>query len=393
MHGDIRPNLVLALWKFSRQHLTRESYNLTRLDKYISRLVDLAVVNRDFPIRTLGEYAFRPRSPGIHGAGGMDLDRYKRFKEDIKSTAMLSMSIPVDACSVSRQYFTIAEACLVAMREEIVARWRRKQQQQQQQQQHGGGSPPRFPGDQEAQTMILSQKDYWVSLAELIPKIDARLRPECPGKLKRDKDVDNGAAHYLENSTRSAEFKQIEKLISKQASVENGVTTGPDMGFLKNHSVKKQRYYELTSLGYKTAELIRTRPFPAAVGHYRCSNLETVNPEYDGICLAVDMREGGGQFGKKTLHEMCNTLDKVSIPYFVGNLDIGDYCFFSRNLLCPILVERKSVQDLAQSIHDGRMDRQKQNMYRGQFTFGYDNSRIAMIVEGKVEKQQVSKYL
>ena len=242
----------------------------------------------------------------------------------------------------------------------------------------------------EAQSEILSQKDYWVSLADLIPKVDARLRPECPGKLTRIKDDDNGAAHYLEKSTRSAEFKQIEKLISKQGSVENGVVTAPDMGFLKNHSVNKQRHYELTSLGFKTAQHVRNRTFPAPVGHYRCSNLTTANPKYAGICLAVDMREGGGQLGKKTLHTMCNTLDQAKMPYFVGHLAIGDYCFFSQNLLCPILVERQSVQDLAQSIHDGRMDRQKQKMYKGQFVFGYDNCRIAMIIEGKIEKQQVT---
>jgi ERCC4-type nuclease len=274
------------------------------------------------------------------------------------------------------------------MKEEIVVRWR-KYQQQHQSTHNISQSPLLFPTNAKDQTKILSQKEFWMSLKDLIPKIDARLRPECPGKLKRY-ESDNGAAHYMEASTRSAEFKQIEKLCSKQATVEHGVAISPEMRYLKSHSVKKQRYFELTSLGYSTAQRIRTRTFPTAVGHYRCSNLEAVDPKYDGVCLAVDMREGGGQKGKKTLHEMCNALDKVGIPYFVGTLAIGDYCFFSGNQLCPILVERKSVQDLAQSIHDQRMSQQKQRMYRGQFVFGYDNCRIAIIVEGKVEKQQVT---
>ena len=80
----------------------------------------------------------------------------------------------------------------------------------------------------------------------------------------------------------------------------------------------------------------------------------------------------------------------VKLPYFVGTLTIGDYVFFSGERLCPILVERKSIQDIAMSIHDGRWKRQKQRMYHGQFVFGYDNSRIAFIVEGKEETQQVT---
>jgi ERCC4-type nuclease len=80
----------------------------------------------------------------------------------------------------------------------------------------------------------------------------------------------------------------------------------------------------------------------------------------------------------------------TKLPYFVGSLHIGDYAFFSGNLLCPILVERKSIEDVAISIHDGRWITQKQRMYHGQFVFGYDNSRIAFIIEGKEEKQQVT---
>jgi hypothetical protein len=94
--------------------------------------------------------------------------------------------------------------------------------------------------------------------------------------------------------------------------------------------------------------------FPDAADHYRTSNLLQVEPRYQGICLAVDFREGGGP--KKKLHAMCNKLDMLKIPYFVFTLDIRDYCFFvaSNNKLCPILVGRKSIQDVAQFIVDSR---------------------------------------
>ena len=55
-----------------------------------------------------------------------------------------------------------------------------------------------------------------------------------------------------------------------------------------------------------------------------------------------------------------------------------------------VLVERKSVQDVALSISDGRWQSQKHNMYHGQYVFGYDNCRIAYIIEGKEERQQVT---
>lgn len=33
---------------------------------------------------------------------------------------------------------------------------------------------------------------------------------------------------------------------------------------------------------------------------------------------------------------------------------MGDYCFFRGNLLLPLIVERKSVEDVALSFADGR---------------------------------------
>lgn len=84
------------------------------------------------------------------------------------------------------------------------------------------------------------------------------------------------------------------------------------------------------------------------------------------------------------------------IPYFVGTLDIGDYAFFwtqpgrDQGKLCPILVERKSVQDIALSIKDGRWQSQKRRMYHGQYVFGYGNCRVVFIIEGNSEKQAVT---
>jgi hypothetical protein len=236
-------------------------------------------------------------------------------------------------------------------------------------------------GDDDLQK-FLQEKASWIFLSDILPMIDDRLKDICPGSLTKHDEDDNGASHYMDPSTRSAEFKQLEKLQTKQP--------GEDLPYIKSHRQKGQTCYELTTLGYKTALRIRQRTFPDASGHYRTSNLLQVEPRYQGICLAVDFREGGGP--KKKLHAMCNKLDTLRIPYFVCTLDIGDYCFFaaSNNKLCPILVERKSIQDVAQSIFDGRWTNQKRRMYQGQFVFGYENCRMAYIIEGKKEAQQLT---
>jgi ERCC4-type nuclease len=58
--------------------------------------------------------------------------------------------------------------------------------------------------------------------------------------------------------------------------------------------------------------------------------------------------------------------------------------------LCPIIVERKSVQDVAMSIYDGRWNSQKRRMYQGQYVFGYENCRMVYIIEGNQNAQTVS---
>jgi ERCC4-type nuclease len=58
--------------------------------------------------------------------------------------------------------------------------------------------------------------------------------------------------------------------------------------------------------------------------------------------------------------------------------------------LCPIIVERKSIQDVAMSIYDGRWTNQKRRMYVGHYIFGYDNCRMVYIIEGNENAQTVS---
>jgi ERCC4-type nuclease len=272
------------------------------------------------------------------------------------------------------------------MKDEIQARWTRQQQHQQQYQQRNvQTSSGRMPTDTGSLDEILKEKGMWVSLSDLIELVDARLSKDSPSKLGRTKDDDNGVKYYQEKTTKSAEFKQIDKLIKiSTRNVDSSVEC------LKKHVWKGNWLFELTTLGFQKAEMIAGRSYPAPMGHYRSSNLIQLDNRFRGLCLAVDSREGGGAMSRKTQHEMCNTLDQTGIPYFVGSLSIGDYALFLRDQLCPILVERKSVQDVAMSIHDGRWQSQKHRMYHGQYVFGYGKCRLVFIIEGKLERQQVS---
>jgi ERCC4-type nuclease len=54
-------------------------------------------------------------------------------------------------------------------------------------------------------------------------------------------------------------------------------------------------------------------------------------------------------------------------------------------------MERKSIQDVALSIADGRWSSQKKRMYHGQYTLGYNNCRLAYIIEGHEQKQMASR--
>ncbi len=378
-YPDLRPNIVLALWKYARKNLVRDSYQGKRLDQFIGRIVDLVVSAPDFPIRSMGEYAIRKRGHmSKRGCGGLTIsgDSLPRFEKELQSTGVMETRLS----NFPGKYFSISEACLVAMKDAITNRWKAANQ-----------TKP-FPADERSQTDVFSQKEFLISLEELIPLIDNRLRPECPSRLQRNGEADKGASYYLSSSTRSAEFKQIEKLV---ATVDIPKANGSihTTSYLKKRTVRGRQHYQLMPLGFQKACMISKRILPATLGPYRFCNLHSVQPKFERICLAVDFREGGsGDRYHKVLHTMCNRLDLLKIPYCVNTLRIGDYCFFSGDKLCPILVERKSIEDVAKSIDtgDGRWITQKARMYQGQYVFGYQNCRMAYIIEGKLEKELVS---
>ena len=94
--------------------------------------------------------------------------------------------------------------------------------------------------------------------------------------------------------------------------------------------------------------------------------------------MSMDFREGGG--GGKSLHKMCDNLDVRGVPYVVRELKIADYLFFTGDKLAPILIERKTAEDVASSLHDGRWERQQRAMRKAQFILGGGPERRCQIV-------------
>jgi ERCC4-type nuclease len=376
-YKDLRPNYILALWKFVRS-CTQHSYNSRTLDQVANKIFLLALTPH--PVRSLEEYCF---GRGHGGAADVaDHARRDMIKEQLEQGGLNTICITPIPANQEKRYYSIVEACLVAMMNETERRL------------GGKDIDPRVLNvmDDDSIKNMLGEKNMWVSLEDLIPAIDALLKPECPARMTRAGDEDNGAAHYTNAATKSAEFLQMRKLENIHKDLGDY-----DTGRIKRHMQRGKVLYELTHLGYKSAKMVKERQFPLPPNFYRTSRIQLesqVGAPFKNICIGVDLREGGG--GHRALHEMCNTLDVKKVPFFVASLKIGDYVFFTRgptgslDYLCPILVERKSIEDIALSISDGRWKSQKQRMYHGQYIFGYGNSRMVFIIEGKEEKQQVT---
>lgn len=76
----------------------------------------------------------------------------------------------------------------------------------------------------------------------------------------------------------------------------------------------------------------------------------------------------------------------------VRELKIADYLFFVADKLAPILIERKTAEDVAASLHDGRWEKQKISMRKAQYVLGGGPARrcqICYIIEGDPNKRKV----
>ena len=393
-YPDIRAQYSIVFWKAARD-LVHHSYQRRFLDQLSTKICQL-VLQVEHPIRSPHEYCCWSSSGSAAVAtlattstGGTTLnnkvkdvtvllDRYHAHRvvtpPEQGPTAFTTTTTTTVASrhrlGPQRTFYSIAEATLVALLDTLAPTIEAAA---------GGLVNPQDQGlslEQLLDSHVLNQPEHWIPLHQLFPKIDQRLKSICPGSLTRPNDHDNGVAYYLDPATRSAEYQQFLKV--------------SNAGYIKLRQKKGQPIVQLTHQGYCKAQHLLYRHYPAPNGHYRTSALyQGQEPErFAGICLAMDRKEGGGEY--HNLHSMCHKLDMTQIPYLVGTLSIGDYCFFRGNLLLPLIVERKSVEDVALSFADGRWHNQKKRMYQAQYVFGYEACRMAYIIEGKEDRQLVT---
>ncbi|CAN0509239.1 unnamed protein product [Ectocarpus sp. 12 AP-2014] len=99
-----------------------------------------------------------------------------------------------------------------------------------------------------------------------------------------------------------------------------------------------------------------------------------------GVRLLIDNREKRGVTSNSQIYHLTNYLNSRGVPYEVREWKIGDYGWvvqpdagkppaagevgYEREFVVPRLLERKRVDDLAESMKDGRLVRQKKAMLR-----------------------------
>jgi len=222
------------------------------------------------------------------------------------------------------------------------------------------------------------------SMEELLVRVNALVHNPGQSKVVLPEDV----AYYLDKNNLDPGWMQIKKICNS-----NVVSDRDEL--IKERKRKNECQsgfvYELLDTGRNAAMRLKADLAlgVAPLGPMRQLASDTVDEAYGNVTLSMDFREGGGA---KTLHDMCNFLNQHQIPYVVRNLKISDYVFFVGNNLAPLLIERKSVEDVASSLSDGRWERQQRNMRKAQYVLGGGEERrcdICYLIEGDVNRQTV----
>jgi len=201
--------------------------------------------------------------------------------------------------------------------------------------------------------------------------------------------LSRNASYYLDKNTLDPGWMQVKKLMF------NRVSAGLEAMIKerrKKDACQSGIVFELMEHGRKTAiELKHTLGAnPVEAGPLRQLASDTVDEDFGNVTMSMDFREGGGS--AKSLHKMCDLLDDYRVPYVVRNLKIADYVYFVGDKLAPILIERKSVDDVACSLADGRWKRQQRSMRKAQYVLGNCAERrcqICYLIEGDATKRIV----
>jgi len=336
LYPDLRHNFMVALTNHARR-LRHNSYQRGPFDSALRSIVVISLHMR--PIRS-AEAAGR-----LKGVGSNFHDLLKESSTGPKGKKPFSPAIGKFSC--------VAAATLVALL-----------------------------GLEEDNASAASANGLSFPMEDLLRKVNELLDSRANAALNQS------AEKYLDPDNLDPGFGQIKKLASTNAAADLG---GP---FIKERKKKDAcasgRIYELLDNGREVARALRdfARLGPAEPGPLRQLPDETVDEEFGNVTMSMDFREGGG----KNLHKMCDQLDIRRVPYVVRELKIADYLFFVGDKLAPILIERKTADDVASSLHDGRWERQQRAMRKAQYVLGGGPARrcqICYLIEGDPNKKKV----
>jgi hypothetical protein len=234
---------------------------------------------------------------------------------------------------------------------------------------------------EEAHASVASSNGMSFSMEELIQKVNGLLDARSNAILNQTADK------YLNPDNLDPGWGQIKKLAS--ANADSGCPFIKERK--KKDSCNSGRLFELLDNGRDMAKKLRSlASAPTEPGPLRQYPEETVDEDFGNVTMSMDFREGGG--GGKNLHQMCDQLDIRGVPYVVRELKIADYIFFVGDKLAPILIERKTAEDVASSLHDGRWENQQRSMRKAQYVLGGGPARrckICYIIEGDAKRKTV----
>ena len=226
--------------------------------------------------------------------------------------------------------------------------------------------------------------EQYFSMEDLISKVNELLDSRTKAFLNQTIEK------YLDPDTLDPNWGQVKKLCYTNSSAD---FNGP---FIKERKKKSACtsgiVFELLDIGREMAVKLReiAKAPPIEHGPLRQLPSDTVDEEFGNVTMSMDLREGGGS--GKSLHKMCDHLDTRGVPYVVRELKVADYIWFVGNKLAPVLVERKTADDVAASLHDGRWEKQQRNMRKAQYILGGGEDRkcqICYIIEGNANKRKV----
>lgn len=241
-----------------------------------------------------------------------------------------------------------------------------------------------------------------VTMLEHIEKVEERVAEQSHGSISAGTTVTLALERLLAEASEKLEsgrsFGSVESIVLGNEfdcaweQVKVLMSTDESKCFLKRRQRKSQGgsgvALELTPAGRVLAARLRAQALHGP------SRGPLLGSESSGgpVKLLVDFREGGGE--KHKLFDLCRDLELQGVPFEVRSLPVGDFLFQAaaypdRCAVFPVIIERKTAEDLALSMIDGRWESQKARMLASRESLAFSagaSVELSYVIEGNLKK-------